>query len=98
MTLWFVCDWKFPIGYRSRDNFLASALTGSLIVLDLVSVRSPDNERRFAFQKSLVWRSNIVSIFVSRMSDLRRPIPGSSLDAVRISIEPLIRRLQQGFV
>src|SRR5438132_9020769 len=98
MTLWLVCDWKFPIGNRSWDNFLASTLMGSLIVPDLVSVRSPDNERRFAFQKSLVWRSNIGGIFVSRMSDLRRPISGSSLDAVRISFEPLIRRLQQGFV
>ena len=48
-----------------RDDFFVSVLVGLSIVPDDGLVESSDNVRRFAFQKSLVWSSNIGATLVS---------------------------------
>jgi hypothetical protein len=72
------CNLRLSTEGRPGDDFLASVPVGPSRVLDDVFVGSADNARRFSFQKSLVWSSNIGATLVSRLADLRTVLPGSS--------------------
>src|SRR2546426_5929184 len=59
MAFRLACNLRLSREGRPADGFLASVLVGPSTVLDDVFAESANNARRFAFQESLVWSSNI---------------------------------------